>query len=119
MLASSQVVEAAGCTYRQLDYWTRNGVIAPSLAPGIGSGSPRRWSDTDLLLIRITARLNLLGANADVLGQVVANLKKRGATALAGADHVVVVPTADHLGVRRVILDGHADGEAAWVVPVH
>ncbi len=119
MLASSQVVEAAGCTYRQLDYWTRNGVIAPSLAPGIGYGTARRWSDTDVILVSIIRRLAALGATSDILAQTTTSLRKRGATALAGADHVLVVPTADHLGVRRVILDGHADGESAWVVPVH
>ena len=115
---SHQIAEQAGCTYRQLDYWTRNHVIGPSIAIANGSGTARRWSDTDLILVRVITRLAALGAGADVLGQTVISLRKRGHTALAGASRVVVVPTADYLGVNRVILDGHADGQAAWVIPL-
>jgi hypothetical protein len=53
-----------------------------------------------------------------VLGQTIVSLRKRGATALATATRVVVVPTGDYLGVSRVVLNGTADGQPAWVVPL-
>lgn len=38
---------AIGCTYRQLDYWTRNGwVVADDPTPG--SGARRAWDDNEL-----------------------------------------------------------------------
>ena len=115
---SHQIAEQAGCTYRQLDYWTRNQIIGPSIMTANGSGTARRWSDTDLVIVRVITVLNALGANADVLGQTVVSLRKRGATALATVDRVVVVPTSDYLGVQRVVLNGTADGQPAWVIPL-
>jgi DNA-binding transcriptional MerR regulator len=50
---SHQIAEEAGCTYRQLDWWTRNEIIEPSIATANGSGSVRRWSDTDLVIVRV------------------------------------------------------------------
>lgn len=46
MLASADVCQLAGITYRQLDYWVRTGRLVPSL-PGDGSGSRRCWSLDD------------------------------------------------------------------------
>ena len=33
---------AAGITYRQLDYWARTGLVAPSVRSATGSGTQRR-----------------------------------------------------------------------------
>lgn len=42
---------AAGITYRQLDYWARTDLIRPSVHDAEGSGSRRRYSYRDILLL--------------------------------------------------------------------
>lgn len=39
-----------GITERQRDYWARIGLLVPSVAPGIGSGYQRLYSDHDVLM---------------------------------------------------------------------
>ena len=46
ILTSKQVCQLAGITYRQLDYWARQGIAAPSV-PARGSGSKRLYSAAD------------------------------------------------------------------------
>ena len=48
---------AAGITYRQLDYWARTNLIRPSLSDASGSGSRRRYSYKDLLELRVIKTL--------------------------------------------------------------
>jgi len=45
---SAEIVAAAGCTYRQLDYWARVGYVTPSIREAAGQGSQRLWSADDL-----------------------------------------------------------------------
>ena len=49
--SSSEVCAMAGVTYRQLDYWTRLGLVSPSITPAAGYGSQRRWSTADLAAV--------------------------------------------------------------------
>lgn len=55
--SGAAAAEIAGITYRQLDYWTRTGLVAPSLGAANGSGSRRRYSYTDLLELRVIKSL--------------------------------------------------------------
>jgi DNA-binding transcriptional MerR regulator len=55
--SGAAAAEIAGITYRQLDYWTRTGLVSPSLAAASGSGSRRRYSYTDLLELRVIKSL--------------------------------------------------------------
>lgn len=50
-MSSVQLCREAGCTYRQLDYWTRHGLVEPLVAAD-GSGSRRRWSVDDVHRVR-------------------------------------------------------------------
>lgn len=52
-----EVCRITGVTYRQLDYWTRTGLVEASLAPARGSGTQRLYSYTDLLEVRIIKQL--------------------------------------------------------------
>lgn len=62
LYTSTEAAELAGVTYRQLDYWTRLGVVAPTLpATGPGSGRERRWSWTAIDLIARTAEAIRIG----------------------------------------------------------
>ena len=53
---------AAGITYRQLDYWARTGLVEPSVRGAHGSGSQRLYSFRDILVLNASpspARLYL------------------------------------------------------------
>ncbi len=61
-LHSSKVaVEAIGCTYRQLDYWDRIGLLRPT-QPAHGSGSRRAYSPDELVAGRAITLLSAMGA---------------------------------------------------------
>jgi DNA-binding transcriptional MerR regulator len=47
----------AGITYRQLDYWTRTGLVTPSVKDAHGSGSQRLYSFQDLATLRVIKSL--------------------------------------------------------------
>ena len=42
--SGSKTASIVGITYRQLDYWTRTGLVRPSLGDATGSGSRREYS---------------------------------------------------------------------------
>ena len=52
-LNSNFIVDAAGITYRQLDYWTRTKLIKPSVCNAKGSGTYRVFSEQDMLHILV------------------------------------------------------------------
>lgn len=43
-----EVCRAAGCSYRQIDYWVRTGAMVPSVQEATGSGTQRLFSVEDL-----------------------------------------------------------------------
>ena len=49
--------DVVGITYRQLDYWARTDLVAPSLAPATGSVSRRQYSYSNLLELKVIKRL--------------------------------------------------------------
>lgn len=55
-LSSADVVETAGVTYRQLDYWARRGYVRP-LPRDPGQGYPRHWDEAEVDVVRIMAAL--------------------------------------------------------------
>ena len=49
--------DVVGITYRQLDYWARTELIAPTLVQAAGSGSRRLYSYDDLVRLKVVKRL--------------------------------------------------------------
>jgi DNA-binding transcriptional MerR regulator len=49
-------VDLGGATYRQLDYWARQGWLNPT-AEGFGSGYRRTWPDEEARVARLMVRL--------------------------------------------------------------
>ena len=47
-----QVCKIVGISYRQLDYWTRTGLITPGIKAAHGSGSQREYSYQDLVALK-------------------------------------------------------------------
>lgn len=60
MISSQELAVAAGVSYRQLDYWVRQGLITPTV-DSHGSGSRRAW-DPELI-----PRVKLLGTVSRLL----------------------------------------------------
>jgi DNA-binding transcriptional MerR regulator len=56
-----QACRLAGITYRKLDYWDRAGLVSPSIGAARGSGSSRRYSPRDVLLLALVERFTQLG----------------------------------------------------------
>jgi DNA-binding transcriptional MerR regulator len=75
---------AAGITYRQLDYWARTGLVEPSIRPAAGSGSQRLYSFRDILVLKIVKRLLDTGVSLQQIRQAVQHLRDHGVHDLAG-----------------------------------
>jgi DNA-binding transcriptional MerR regulator len=76
--------QVVGITYRQLDYWARTGLVAPSIRSAAGSGSHRLYSFTDLLVLKIVKRLLDAGVSLHNIRVAVEHLRRRGIRDLAG-----------------------------------
>ncbi len=75
---------AAGITYRQLDYWARTGLIEPEVRGATGSGTQRLYSFRDILLLKIIKRLLDAGISLQQIRTAVQHLRQRGTDDLTG-----------------------------------
>ena len=69
---------AAGITYRQLDYWARTGLVEPTVRSASGSGSQRLYSFRDILLLKVIKRLLDAGISLQQIRTAVSHLRERG-----------------------------------------
>jgi len=69
---------AAGITYRQLDYWARTGLVEPTVRSATGSGSQRLYSFRDILLLKVIKRLLDAGVSLQQIRTAVQHLRARG-----------------------------------------
>jgi DNA-binding transcriptional MerR regulator len=74
---------AAGITYRQLDYWARTGLVAPSVRTATGSGTQRLYSFRDILVLKVVKRLLDTGVSLQNIRKAVDHLRNRGVRDLA------------------------------------
>jgi DNA-binding transcriptional MerR regulator len=74
---------AAGITYRQLDYWARTGLVAPSVRTATGSGTQRLYSFRDILVLKVVKRLLDTGVSLQNIRKAVDHLRTRGVKDLA------------------------------------
>jgi DNA-binding transcriptional MerR regulator len=66
-----QTCKIVGITYRQLDYWTRTGLVVPSVQAATGSGSQRLYSFNDLLQLKVVKSLTDAGASLQKVRQAI------------------------------------------------
>jgi DNA-binding transcriptional MerR regulator len=66
-----QTCKIVGITYRQLDYWTRTGLVEPSIQPATGSGTQRLYSFNDLLQLKVIKSLTDAGASLQKVRQAI------------------------------------------------
>jgi DNA-binding transcriptional MerR regulator len=95
-----QACKIVGITYRQLDYWTRTGLVTPSIQPATGSGSQRLYSFNDLLQLRVIKSLTDAGASLQKVRQAIDYVREN----LAG-DWTRVTIVADGNGVYACTSD--------------
>jgi DNA-binding transcriptional MerR regulator len=69
---------AAGITYRQLDYWARTGLVEPTVRGATGSGTQRLYSFRDILLLKVIKRLLDAGVSLQQIRTAVHHLRERG-----------------------------------------
>ena len=81
---SAIAYNAAGITYRQLDYWARTSLVVPSIRGAAGSGSQRLYSFKDILVLKIVKRLLDTGISLQQIRTAVAQLRAAGIRDLAG-----------------------------------
>jgi DNA-binding transcriptional MerR regulator len=74
---------AAGITYRQLDYWARTGLVAPSVRTATGSGTQRLYSFRDILVLKVVKRLLDTGVSLQNIRKAVDHLRDRGVKELS------------------------------------
>jgi DNA-binding transcriptional MerR regulator len=74
---------AAGITYRQLDYWARTGLVVPSVRSAAGSGTQRLYSFKDILVLKVVKRLLDTGVSLQNIRTAVGHLRSRGVADLA------------------------------------
>jgi DNA-binding transcriptional MerR regulator len=69
---------AAGITYRQLDYWARTGLVEPTVRTATGSGTQRLYGFRDILVLRVVKRLLDSGVSLQQIRTAVEHLRERG-----------------------------------------
>jgi DNA-binding transcriptional MerR regulator len=92
------MLELTGATYRQLDYWSRDGRILRPFASGRGTGRPREWPAEDVEVARCITVLTRAGFALDVAARVARERDEDGRARVQLSEHVrvVVEPEAWH-----------------------
>lgn len=74
------VADIVGITYRQLDYWARTDLAAPSIQRAVGSGSQRLYSFEDIVRLRVVKRLLDAGVSLERIRTSLEELTRLGRT---------------------------------------
>lgn len=75
---------AAGISYRQLDYWARTGLVQPTVRGAQGSGSQRLYGFRDILVLKLVKRLLDTGISLQQIRVAVDQIHRSGIGDLAG-----------------------------------
>lgn len=69
------VCRIVGISYRQLDYWTRTGLVRPSVRDARGSGTQRLYAFQDLAVLRIIKKLLDTGVSLQQVRKAIGTLR--------------------------------------------
>jgi Predicted transcriptional regulators len=75
--------QAAGISYRQLDYWARTGLVEPTVRTASGSGSQRLYGFRDILVLKLVKRLLDTGISLQQIRVAIEQLRTAGVEDLA------------------------------------
>jgi len=107
--SGTRTASIVGISYRQLDYWTRTGLVRPSLTDAAGSGTRRQYSYRDLLELRVIKNLLDAGIRLEAVREVFSYLREHVTSDIASA-HIVIsgssVQLCDENGLIDVLKKG-------------
>jgi DNA-binding transcriptional MerR regulator len=102
VISGPDAAELAGITYRQLDYWARQGWLQPSVDRGTGRAARRLYSPTDVIRLAALAHLGRtkadVGALAPILGSL--DIGEGDVLIVAGPEPSVETVPAESLRTR-------------------
>lgn len=73
-----KVCDLVDITYRQLDYWTTQGLARASVRDADGPGSQRLYSFDDIVTLRVIKRLLDTGVSLEKVRAAIVHLRGRG-----------------------------------------
>lgn len=73
-LSGPELAEAAGLSYRRVDYYTRVGLLSPCVRGGHGPGSRRQYDEHDIVRARLIGALLDLGATIPIVKRIIPRL---------------------------------------------
>ncbi|TFV51593.1 MerR family transcriptional regulator [Blastococcus sp. TF02A-35] len=109
---------AAGITYRQLDYWARTGLVAPSVRSATGSGTQRLYSFRDILVLKVVKRLLDTGVSLQNIRKAVDHLRQRGVKELANVTLFSDGATVYECTSAEEVVDLLAGGQGVFGIAV-
>ena len=109
---------AAGITYRQLDYWARTGLVEPTVREASGSGTQRLYSFRDILVLRVVKRLLDAGVSLPNIRTAIATLRNRGAEELAQVTLISDGTTVYECTSADEMVDLLQGGQAVFAIAV-
>lgn len=80
---AKRVAAIAGISYRQLDYWARTELLAPSIQNAHGSGSARIYSFRDVLVTKLIKNFIDMGVSLQRIRKAVGQLHEIGVEELS------------------------------------
>lgn len=85
-----------GATYRQLDYWTRKGWLAPTdhEAAAPGSGYPRHWTGREQQIAHLMVRLSHVGIIGDRAARIARDGVDHGVHRITTEDGITIAWSA-------------------------
>ena len=110
--------QAAGITYRQLDYWARTGLVEPSVRSASGSGTHRLYSFRDILVLKVVKRLLDTGVSLHNIRAALAHLRERGVEDLAQLTLMSDGATVYELGSSDEVIDLLRRGQGVFGIAV-
>ncbi len=109
---------AAGITYRQLDYWARTGLVAPSVRTATGSGTQRLYSFRDILVLKVVKRLLDTGVSLQNIRKAVDHLRTRGVRELSNITLLSDGATVYECTSAEEVVDLLAGGQGVFGIAV-
>lgn len=121
LCSSDEARRIAGISYRQLDSWTRAGLVKPE-QEAAGSGSPRRWSPAQVVELQVIGDLRRAGVPMQRIRRAINWLRKalpKVAAPLAELSFVTDGRRVFYLSPNPgKLVDALAGGQAVLTVPM-
>lgn len=107
LISAPEFCDRLDLSYRIIDYWDRENVLVPT-RPAEGSGTQRGYSDLDVAIGRVLARLRTMGCGTRVLRTVAEQLRD---LPLPDWPAVIAVDPRGRISHPQTVCCG------SWVVP--